>query len=411
MVDNNTGLVEKKDATSLTGKLMKRFSSEDLSVNSQIIEKRLNSELDLIKRVGLENYVDAFARLLEMAKKKQIPMFIDSLDGEGSLVMYCLGITGRNPLQYCLGFSSFLSIERFTIPWFGIICRHEDEHFIYGKLASFFGEDRVGRIPNGIGVIMGSYRVGPPVPTLIDDSTKEREFLIQPSELEQKDMVPIAFDESQLLEKLLEVEKHIKKKKPVFCLDSIPDNDLETLRMLSEGDSDGLPLLSDNGMKKNLRLLAPKTLDELDVLMSLYHNGPADLIPMYLDAKRGMLPEGYQGLLEIKPLKRTYGVIIYMEQVIEVLKCYAGFSDSLARSFRHFLIHGKRQWIEKYKNLFMESSDNLGRNLQTSKIIVTMIEYFSTDSGLGFNRKIGYWHTVLAYRAAFIKCHYVDESI
>ena len=401
----------KTDDKSFAGKLIKQIPSEDLAMDSQIIEKRLNSELDLIRRVGLEKYVEAFAKLLDAAKRKRIPMFIDSLDGEGSLVLYFLGITGRNPLQYCLGFSSFLSIERFTIPWFGIICRKKDEHFIYGKLASYFGEDNVGLIPNGIGVMIGGYRVGPPVPSFIDDFTKERLFIVETSELEQKGIVPISLDDTPLLENLLAAEKQIKQNNPEFSLNTIPDDDPETFKMLSEGDTEGLPLLCERGMKKNLCFLEPKNLDELDAIMSLYFNGPLDLIPMYLDAKRGMLPEGYQDLMAIEPLKRTYGVIVYMEQVIEILKRYAGFSDYEARSFRHVLMSGKRESIENKKKEFMVDADMLGRNQQLSKFILKMIECFSTETGFGFKKKVGYWHTVLAYRNAYIKCHYQKNLV
>lgn len=35
---------------------------------------------------------------------------------------------------------------------------------------------------------------------------------------------------------------------------------------------------------------------------------------------------------------------------------------------------------------------------------------FSTESGFGFNRKVGFWHMVLAYRNAYIKCHYPHEN-
>lgn len=108
-------------------------------------------------------------------------------------------------------------------------------------MASCFGEDKVGRIPNGIGVIMGDYIVGQPVPTLIDDFTKERLFLIQLSELEQKDMVPISLDETTMLENLLADEKQIKQNNPEFSVDTIPADDPETFKMLSEGSTDGLP--------------------------------------------------------------------------------------------------------------------------------------------------------------------------
>ena len=90
------------------------------------IRSRLSFELDLIRKAGLEQYIFGLAKLLSVAKKNKKPIYLDSLDGEGSFLLYCLGITHRNPLEYNIGFASFLSLERLRMPWFGIICRKED---------------------------------------------------------------------------------------------------------------------------------------------------------------------------------------------------------------------------------------------------------------------------------------------
>ena len=97
-------------------KLLRMLSEKSEILNCQEAEKKLDYELDLIRKAGLEQYIIVFEKVLSLAKRKHTPMFIDSLDGDGSLVLYSLGITRRNPLQYNLSFASFLSIERLRIP-------------------------------------------------------------------------------------------------------------------------------------------------------------------------------------------------------------------------------------------------------------------------------------------------------
>lgn len=156
--------------------------------------------------------------VLSLAKRKQRPLFVDSLDGEGSLVLYCLGITRRNPLQYGLGFASFLSMERVRIPWFGIICRKEDTRSIYSEMVKKFGEDKVGLIPNGVGLLLNKTGLGEPVPYVIDDYTLERNFLAQPEEFEKNGIVPISLDLEKTLDDLVRLEGLIRRNVRISAL-------------------------------------------------------------------------------------------------------------------------------------------------------------------------------------------------
>ncbi len=387
-------------------KLLRLLSEKSEIQNCQEAEKRLNYELDMIRKVGLEQYILAFEKVLSIVKRKHRQVFVDSLDGEGSLVLYCLGITRRNPLQYRLGFASFLSMERVRIPWFGIICRKEDTRFIYSEMVKQFGEDKVGLIPNGIGLLLNKTGLGEPVPSVIDDYTLERNFLVQPEELEQKGIIPVTLDYEQTLECLDSLENLIKQITSSFSIDSIPDDDSETFEMLSKGESEGIPLLNDNWIRKCLRILRPSNIDELDALMSLYHNGPTDLIPMHMDTKRGMQPQEYQALQEIDPLKRTHGVIVYKEQIVDVLIQVARFSEADALCFCRALSRGDRDAIDWYETKFKEYMAKYHRNSQYAEKLIDMISLFSSES---YKRKIGFWYTVLTYRLAFIKCHYPVE--
>ena len=389
----------------LKSKFLKKLSEQGEAKNLKEVEKRLDFELELIRKVGLEQYVLAFDGVLSLAKRKQRPLFVDSLDGEGSLVLYCLGITRRNPLQYGLGFASFLSMERVRIPWFSIICRKEDTRSIYSEMVKQFGEDKVGLIPNGVGLLLNKTGLGVPVPSVIDDYTLERNFLVQPEEFEKNGIVPVYLDFEKTLDDLVRLEGLIRQNEPDFSLESIVEDDSETFVMLSKGETEGIPLLNDNWIRKCLSILEPSNLSELDALMSLYHNGPADLIPIYMDAKRGMLQQDYQALQEIEPLKSTHGVIVYIEQIVDVLTQVAGFSESDALFFCRALSRGDRDAIDRYEEKYNNNIARFHRDSQCVEKLIDIIRKFSAES---YKRKIGFWHTFLTYRLAFIKCHYPD---
>ena len=386
-------------------KLLRILSGKSEIRNCLEAEKRLDFELDIIRKVGLEQYVLAFDKILSLAKRKHRPMFVDSLDGEGSLVLYCLGITRRNPLKYGLGFVSFLSMERVRIPWFGIICRKEDTRSIYSEMVKQFGEDKVGLIPNGVGLLLNKTGLGEPVPFVIDDYTLERNFLVQPEDVEKNGIVPVPLELDQTLNDLFRLEGLIRQDEPDFSLESIPDDDSGTFAMLSKGKTEGIPLLNDNWIRKCLSILEPSNLDELDALMSLYHNGPTDLLPMYMDAKRGMFPHENQALQEIDPLKRTHGVIVYKEQIVDVLIQLARFSEADALLFCRALSHGDRAAIDRYERKLKDNMSRFHRDSPYAEKLIDMIRRFSSES---YKRKVGFWHTVITYRLAFIKCHYLD---
>ena len=386
--------------------LLRMLSEKDEIDNSHEVEKRLDNELGIIRKASLEQYILFFEKILSLAKRMHVPMFVDSLDGEGFLVLYCLGITHRNPLQYGLGFASFLSMERVRIPWFGIICRKEDTRSIYNEMVKQFGEDKVGLIPNGVGLLLNKTGLGAPVPSVIDDYTLERNFLVQPEEFEKNGIVPVYLDFEKTLDDLVRLEGLIRQDEPDFSLESISEDDSETFVMLSKGETEGIPLLNDNWIRKCLSILEPSSLDELDALMSLYHNGPTDLLPMYMDAKRGMLPQDYLALQEIEPLKRTHGVIVYKEQIVDVLIQVTRYSEADALYFCRALAQGNRDAIDWYERKLKDNMSRFHRDSQYAEKLIDMIRRFSPES---YKRKAGFWHTVLTYRLAFIKCHHPDE--
>lgn len=197
--------------------------------------------------------------------------------------------------------------------------------------------------------------------------------------------------------------KLINQNIPDFSLKFIPEDDAETFAMLSKAETEDVPLLNENWIRKCLSIVKPCNLCELNALMSLYHNGPTELLPIYMDAKRGMLPQNYQILREIEPLKKTYGIIVYKKQMIDVFTQVARFSEADALDFCRVLFQKDRNLIDRYERKLNDSMAQFHMNPRIAEIIKDMTRAFSNES---YKRKIGFWHTVLTYRMVYIKCHY-----
>jgi len=91
--------------------LKKRFSTVTPGM-----EEKLNLELETIKKMGLSDYCLIIEDLIRFAKGKGIRVGPGRGSAAGSLVLYSLGITNINPLDFSLIFERFLNPERITMP-------------------------------------------------------------------------------------------------------------------------------------------------------------------------------------------------------------------------------------------------------------------------------------------------------
>lgn len=77
---------------------------------------RLKYELEVINKMGFNNYFLIVADYINYAKTHNILVGPGRGSAAGSLVAYCLGITTIDPLKYNLLFERFLNPERVTMP-------------------------------------------------------------------------------------------------------------------------------------------------------------------------------------------------------------------------------------------------------------------------------------------------------
>jgi len=77
---------------------------------------RLEHELGVIGPMGFAGYFLIVADFIAFARREAIPVGPGRGSAAGSLVAYCLGITGIDPIEYDIIFESFLNPERISMP-------------------------------------------------------------------------------------------------------------------------------------------------------------------------------------------------------------------------------------------------------------------------------------------------------
>jgi DNA polymerase-3 subunit alpha len=103
-------------------------------------------------------------------------------------------------------------------------------------------------------------------------------------------------------------------------LDHLPLDDEQTYELFSNGHTIGIFQFSKPKMREYLSRLKPKNISDLAAMNALYRPGPMDLIPDFIDRKYGKKEIQYPHE-RIEPiLKETYGIIVYQEQVMQIVR-------------------------------------------------------------------------------------------
>lgn len=132
--------------------LTMKKAEEKLKITPEVKE-RLDYELDIIANKKLADYFLVFSDFLEWAHGQGI---ITNTRGSaaGSLVLFCLGVTNLNPLDYLLPFERFLTKFRPTMPDIDADLADDRRDDVIRYLMNKYGEDKVCHIVT-FGTMMG----------------------------------------------------------------------------------------------------------------------------------------------------------------------------------------------------------------------------------------------------------------
>ncbi|MFA7126787.1 MAG: DNA polymerase III subunit alpha [Bacilli bacterium] len=107
---------------------------------------RLLFELSVIDKMGYNDYFLIVYDYVKYAKQNGIFVGTGRGSAPGSLVIYCLGITEVDPLEYDLLFERFLNPDRISMPDIDVDFPDDRREEIIAYVARRFGQDRVAYI-------------------------------------------------------------------------------------------------------------------------------------------------------------------------------------------------------------------------------------------------------------------------
>ncbi|WP_022982645.1 DNA polymerase III subunit alpha, partial [Ideonella sp. B508-1] len=111
-----------------------------------------------------------------------------------------------------------------------------------------------------------------------------------------------------------------------FAFEKIPLDDKAVYKLFSDGLTEAVFQFESRGMQGMLRDAMPSRLEDLIALNALYRPGPMDLIPSFVARKHGKEVVEYPHPLVEPVLSKTYGIMVYQEQVMQTAQVLGGYS-------------------------------------------------------------------------------------
>lgn len=182
--------------------------------------------------------------------------------------------------------------------------------------------------------------------------------------------------------------------------------DEETYKTLNALELAEVFQLESAGMKRTIAEVQPSTFKDIASILALYRPGPKDYIHEFALRKNKGKAIVYKDERMAEVLQDTYGIILYQEQVIELVKRLALFDASDADLFRRAISKKKVAEMERYKEKFLQGCLRNKIPEETAKAIYEDIEKFA---GYGFNKSHAYSYALISYKILYLKTHYFQE--
>lgn len=188
--------------------------------------------------------------------------------------------------------------------------------------------------------------------------------------------------------------------------EEIPYEDKEPISLIHDGRTMGLFQLESPGIKRAIAEIRPTEFEDVVATIALFRPGPMASIPSFAKRKNGEERITYPAP-ELEPvLKNTYGVIVYQEQIMQIVRVMAGYSYAEADLFRRAISKKDASKLEALKGDFIKGCLLHGESKGTALNVYNLIEKFAN---YGFNKSHALVYAVLTCKMAYLKYHYPKE--
>ncbi|MCK4875691.1 MAG: DNA polymerase III subunit alpha, partial [Sulfurimonas sp.] len=202
--------------------------------------------------------------------------------------------------------------------------------------------------------------------------------------LEDVDLIKFDFLGLKTLDVIDNAIKLIKRRydKDVDWHD-IDENDPKVYEVIRTGETVGMFQIESSGMQDLNKRLKPDNFEDLIAVLALYRPGPMEsgMLDSFIERKHGREAIEYTFDAMEPILNNTYGVIVYQEQVMQIVQNIGGFSLGYSDIIRRAM--GKKKDMNVYNAEFSDGAKNQGLDYAEASKLFDLIEKFA---GYGFNK-------------------------
>jgi DNA polymerase-3 subunit alpha len=185
---------------------------------------------------------------------------------------------------------------------------------------------------------------------------------------------------------------------------TIPRDDIDTYKLLTNAQTTAVFQLESRGMKELIKKLKPDCFDDIIALVALFRPGPLEsgMVDDYINVKHGAKAE-YSHPFLVPILKPTNGVILYQEQVMQIARELALYTLGGADMLRRAMGKKKVEEMAKEREKFTAGAVANQVDEPIANYIFDLMEKFA---GYGFNKSHSAAYALVAYQTAWLKTHY-----
>jgi DNA polymerase-3 subunit alpha len=181
---------------------------------------------------------------------------------------------------------------------------------------------------------------------------------------------------------------------------------------IQTGNTIGLFQIESSGMQDLAKRLKPSSFEDVIAMLALYRPGPMEsgMLDDFIDRKHGRAKIDYfydEFEAPLKPiLEPTYGVIVYQEQVMQIVQEIGGFSLGGADLVRRAM--GKKivEEMDRLKGEFADGGVKKGYQREHCEELFDLIVKFA---GYGFNKSHSAAYAMVTFYTSFLKHYYPTE--
>lgn len=290
------------------------------------------------------------------------------------------------------------------------IDRHPKGHEVWEFAKALEGLNRNAGM-HAAGVVISNESLWKKTPLFRQSKNDERHLVTQYSKdhLEDIDLIKFDFLGLKTLTLIDNAIKLIKKRyNKDIVWEAIDVNDAKVYKTIQSGNTLGIFQIESSGMQNLNARLKPERFEDLIAVLALYRPGPMEsgMLDDFIDRKHGVKSIQYPFETLKSILEPTYGIIVYQEQVMQIVQIIGGFSLGGADVVRRAMGKKDPEKMKKLKSEFADGAQKQGYDRAKAEELWELIVKFA---GYGFNKSHSAAYALITFQTAYLKTYYPSE--